>query len=129
MSKSTEDSQADITSRRQFLKLGTCAGAMAIAPHLPGKSPVATAAPGAQKRLGREEPRIAKRQVGMRPENSPGRPIAEASLQRIDEMDKHGPAVNSCIELNPEALTIAEALDRERKEKSPRGPLHGIPVL
>jgi len=37
--------------------------------------------------------------------------------------------VNSVIELNPDALEIAESLDRERKEKGPRGPLHGIPVL
>jgi hypothetical protein len=44
-------------------------------------------------------------------------------------MDKHGPAINSVIELNPDALAIAEALDRERKEGKARGPLHGIPVL
>jgi amidase len=37
--------------------------------------------------------------------------------------------VNAVIEINPDALEIAEALDRERKSKGPRGPLHGIPVL
>jgi len=37
--------------------------------------------------------------------------------------------LNSIIELNPEALDIADALDRERKSKGPRGPLHGIPML
>ena len=57
------------------------------------------------------------------------RSITEKYLARIEEADKHGPAVNSVIELNPDALDIAEELDRERKAKGPRGPLHGIPVL
>src|SRR5207248_1868688 len=48
---------------------------------------------------------------------------------RIDEIDKHGPRINSVIELNPDAPAIAAALDRERKDKGVRGPLHGIPVL
>jgi amidase len=55
--------------------------------------------------------------------------LVEKYLQRIEEVDRNGPAVNSIIELNPDALSIAEALDRERKEKGPRGPLHGVPVL
>ncbi|MGA2425911.1 MAG: amidase, partial [Terriglobales bacterium] len=50
-------------------------------------------------------------------------------LQRIREIDKAGPMVNAVIEINPDALEIAEALDRERKATGPRGPLHGIPVL
>jgi len=55
--------------------------------------------------------------------------ITEKYLARIEQFDKHGPAVNSVIEVNPEALALAEELDRERKAKGPRGPLHGIPVL
>jgi amidase len=57
------------------------------------------------------------------------RSLAEKYLARIQEIDKAGPMVNSVIELNPETLPIADALDRERKAKGPRGPLHGIPVL
>ena len=57
------------------------------------------------------------------------RSLAEKYLARIQEIDKAGPMVNSIIELNPEALQIADALDQERKAKGPRGPLHGIPVL
>ena len=57
------------------------------------------------------------------------RSIAEKYLTRIENVDKHGPGVNSVIEVNPEALAIAAELDRERKAKGPRGPLHGIPVL
>lgn len=50
-------------------------------------------------------------------------------LARIAAIDKAGPRLNSVIELNPDALAIAAALDAERKTKGPRGPLHGIPVL
>lgn len=57
------------------------------------------------------------------------RSLTEKYLQRIREIDKAGPMVNSVIEINPDALQIAEALDRERKATGPRGPLHGIPVL
>ena len=57
------------------------------------------------------------------------RRLAEAYLQRIDAVDKRGPALNSVIELNPDALQIADELDRERQARGARGPLHGIPVL
>ncbi|WP_409288519.1 amidase [Peribacillus sp. SCS-37] len=50
-------------------------------------------------------------------------------LKRIAEIDKSGPAINSILEINPDALQTAEALDAERKQKGARGPLHGIPIL
>ncbi|HAQ07889.1 MAG TPA: amidase [Bacillus bacterium] len=50
-------------------------------------------------------------------------------MGRIAAFDKNGPAINSVLELNADALPIAAAMDAERKEKGPRGPLHGIPVL
>jgi amidase len=55
--------------------------------------------------------------------------ITEHYLQRIADLDKKGPALHSIIETNPEAVSVAEELDRERKLKGPRGPLHGIPVI
>ncbi len=55
--------------------------------------------------------------------------IAQMYLKRIEAIDKNGPKLNSVIEINPEALAIAEALDQERKENKVRGPLHGIPIL
>jgi amidase len=57
------------------------------------------------------------------------RSITQLYLARIESLDKHGPAINSVIELNPDALTIADELDREYERNGPRGPLHGIPVL
>lgn len=50
-------------------------------------------------------------------------------LSRIADFDKNGPMINSVLEINPDAIHIAAALDTERKERGPRGPLHGIPVL
>jgi amidase len=50
-------------------------------------------------------------------------------LDRIDTVDRNGPALNSIIEVNPDALDIARALDRERAVSGARGPLHGIPVV
>jgi len=55
--------------------------------------------------------------------------LAETYLARIEALDKHGPGVNSVIEVNPDAMAIAEAMDLERKAGHVRGPLHGIPIL
>jgi amidase len=55
--------------------------------------------------------------------------LAGRYLDRIERLDRRGPALRSVIEVNPEAMDIAERLDRERRERGPRGPLHGIPVL
>lgn len=57
------------------------------------------------------------------------RSLAEKYLERVEEIDRRGPRLNSVIEVNPDALKIAEALDREAKEGRTRGPLHGIPIL
>ncbi len=57
------------------------------------------------------------------------RSITEMYLHRIEAIDKGGPGLNAVIEVNPDALEIAGALDRERSKGKVRGPLHGIPVL
>ena len=57
------------------------------------------------------------------------RRLAELYAERISEIDKNGPYINSVIELNPDALEIADTLDAERKAGKTRGPLHGIPIL
>jgi len=54
--------------------------------------------------------------------------LCESFLRRISEIDAAGPALRSVIETNPEALEIAAALDAERRERGPRGPLHGVPI-
>lgn len=55
--------------------------------------------------------------------------IVRSYLARIAAYDKVGPKLNAIVRLNPEALSDADALDRERESNGPRGPLHGIPIL
>ena len=57
------------------------------------------------------------------------RALVEATLARIEALDRSGPTLRSVLELNPDALAIADALDRERAAGRVRGPLHGVPVL
>jgi len=76
-----------------------------------------------------EETTLGDLEQGFRSGRFTSRAVTEWYLARINTLDKHGPHVNSVIELNPEALAIADALDRERSSKGPRGPLHGVPVL
>lgn len=57
------------------------------------------------------------------------RQLTEAYLQRIESIDRSGPTLRSIIEVNPDALSIADALDAERAQGRVRGPLHGLPVV
>ncbi len=57
------------------------------------------------------------------------RSITERYIERIEQIDQQGPTINSVIEVNPDALMIADALDEERRAGKTRGPLHGIPIL
>jgi len=72
---------------------------------------------------------IAELQEKMESGELSARQIAELYLKRIEEVDKGGPFLNSIIEMNPDALEIADTLDAERKAGKVRGPLHGVPVL
>jgi amidase len=57
------------------------------------------------------------------------RRLTQAYLDRIDSLDRRGPALRAVLETNPQALDSADQLDRERRAHGPRGPLHGVPVL
>lgn len=77
-----------------------------------------------------EEATIADLQAGMREGKYTAHGLTERYLARIAATDRTGSLpLLSIIELNPDALALAQALDNERKEKGARGPLHGIPVL
>jgi amidase len=106
--------------RRTFLTLAGLATAASLAQPLElfGQTP-----------LELEELTIAAMQDAMRSGRLTARALTEQYLARIDAMDKRGPAVNAIIELNPDALSIADALDRERKSGHVRGPMHGIPIV
>src|SRR5258706_2015858 len=83
-------------------------------------------AEGAAKPFAYEEATIAELAAQMASGRLTSRALTEAYLERIREID---PKLSSVLEVNPDALAIADALDAERKAKGPRGPLHGIPVL
>ncbi|HEU4871630.1 MAG TPA: amidase [Pyrinomonadaceae bacterium] len=76
-----------------------------------------------------DELTISDLQQGLQSGKYTSRELVEKYSDRISEIDKKGPALNSVIEMNPDAEKIATALDRERKEKGSRGPLHGVPIL
>jgi amidase len=76
-----------------------------------------------------EEATAAQLQEMMTSGRYTARQIADLYLRRIEEIDRRGPTLRAVIDMNPDALTIADALDAERRTKGPRGPLHGIPVL
>jgi len=76
-----------------------------------------------------DEATINDLQTGMASGKYTAQSLTQKYLDRIAEIDKNGPGINSVIETNPEALAIAAALDNERKTGRVRGRLHGIPVL
>ncbi len=71
---------------------------------------------------------VAQLQESMESGERTARSITELYLGRIDAMDRRGPELRSIIESNPDALSVADELDAERRANGPRGPLHGIPV-
>jgi amidase len=76
-----------------------------------------------------DEASVAQLQQWMQERRYTSRRLVDLYLDRIAKIDRSGPSLKSVIETNPEAQSIADALDAERKAKGPRGPLHGIPVL
>lgn len=76
-----------------------------------------------------DEVTISGVQAGMKSGKFTARSLTEKYFSQIASIDKQGPALNSVIEVNPDALSIADALDAERRAKGPRGPLHGVCVL
>ena len=125
-------------SRRNFLRAGvTATFATAAYPAL-GAARVADTVPGPgvqnleqnfKKDFELDEITIDDLQKAFQSGQYSSRSLSEKYLARVAEIDKAGPRVNAVIELNPDALQIADALDQERRSKGPRGPLHGIPVL
>lgn len=76
-----------------------------------------------------EEMTIAQLQDAMASGRYTSRRLVELYSQRIEAIDRNGPALRAIIETNPDALSIADTLDAERKAGKVRGPLHGIPIV
>jgi amidase len=90
---------------------------------------VASAQTPAPPRFDLEEATIAALQQRMQSGQDTARSLVEKYIARIEAIDRTGPKLRSVLELNPDALAIADRLDAERKSSGPRGPLHGVPIL
>jgi amidase len=117
--------------RRDFLQTSAlgCALAMAAPASTLRTETRSEETPSTPPAFELDEVSISELQEGLKSGKFSSRSLVEKYIDRINEVDKKGPAVNSVIEINPDAEGIATALDRERKDKGARGPLHGIPIL
>jgi len=117
-------------SRRHVLQTGILgvAGA-ALSSNAPAHALASADDASSVKPFAFDEATISDLQARMKSGEISAQLLTQAYIERINAIDKAGLGVNSVIELNPDAISIAEALDKERKEKGPRGPMHGIPVL
>jgi amidase len=122
--------------RRNFVRIGAVAGFLGVRGKPLGAE---TPDPGGEASLRRnrfiispfelEEATIADLQAGMSSGRMTSHSITQQYMARIGELDRKGPTLRHVLEINPDALSIADSLDRERKSGRVRGPLHGIPIL
>src|SRR4029079_14194817 len=113
-------------TRRNLLRWGALAGAAVPLAGMAGAARAeSVAAPATQL----EEATIAGLQAAMTAGGLNSQTLVALYLARIAALDENGPAVNSVLEVNPDAKKIAKALDKERKDGHVRGPLHGIPIM
>jgi amidase len=104
-------------NRRRFLAAGLVSG-------------IASVSAGEKKEpFELDELSLSDLQERLRSGKDTARSLVEKYLARIEAIDRNGATLHSVIEINPDALAIADTLDKERKAKGPRGPLHGIPIL
>lgn len=111
-------------TRRGFMQMGALAGAAAVSS---GRAASARSRGAGRGNL--EEATIAELQAAMQDGGLTAQSLVNRYLARIRTLDSSGPRVNSILEVNPDAKSIARELDRERRRSGPRGPLHGIPIV
>jgi amidase len=121
-------------TRRSFVTSGVAGlvgGALAGKglPRNADAAPAEPASPASPASFELAEMTISQLQEEMKSGKWTARQLVEKYLARIEELDRKGPALHAVLETNPDALSIADALDAERKAKGVRGPLHGIPIL
>lgn len=119
-------------NRRDFFQSALIGGVAAMTPSTLAKSAASNPKSPPIPRVKHselDEMSIAQMQAAMTAGKLTAVSLTRKYLARIKEIDRDGPRLNSVIELNPDALAIAGALDKERKTSGLRGPLHGIPVL
>lgn len=113
--------------RREFLQASAATCVLSVVNPVSAVEKTSFEAPSPAFEL--DELTIADLQQALQSGKYTSKQLVEKYTDRINDIDKKGPALSSVIEMNPDAESIAAALDRERKEKGSRGPLHGIPIL
>jgi amidase len=120
-------------SRRDLLRGGAAAAVAAAAGGgtgwASGSASSGTGAAVALPAFELEEATLADLQAAMNSGHHTAISLVEAYLTRIEAVDRAGPTLRSILEVNPDAPAIAARLDAERREKGPRGPLHGVPIV
>jgi amidase len=139
MSDNSSPEEHTVLSRRYFVRAGALgAAALALGPvsargaELVGGHTAENAGEDKASELPPfelEDKTITELQEGLASGRWTARSLTEQYFARIEELDKQGPTLNHVLERNPDALTIADQLDNERKAGKTRGPLHGIPIL
>jgi amidase len=121
----------DTLSRRAFVGVSAAVAAGAFTKIEPRRAPSAPAiSSSVRPPTGPlDELTISDLQAGLASGKYTARSLVEEYQARIASMDKQGPTLNLVLEINPDALMIADQLDSERKAGKLRGPLHGIPIL
>ena len=115
--------------RRDFLRAGALTGAAALIPDA-SSAALENAPPAVHvDEFDLDEKTIADLRRDMMSGKRTAQSITRDYLERIETMDRKGPALRAVIELNPDAMAIAKSLDDERTSRGMRGPMHGIPVL
>lgn len=127
-----QDGSPGDPSRRTFIQVSTLAGAaasLAATGGVPTAQAQERAAEAARVPTFFNEASIAHLQALMSTGKLTSLALVDYYLERIQDLDKHGPTVNSIIETNPDARSIARELDQERSAGKMRSALHGIPIL
>ncbi len=133
--QSASDPTAYPVDRRAFLRNGAVVTAALVSGRLSregapdGTREHAAGSIAAVAEFELDEATVVQLQRDMASGKYTSRRLTEMYLARIQEIDRSGPSLNSVIEINPDAVAIADFLDVERRAKGPRSPLHGIPVL
>lgn len=118
--------------RRTFIRNSAVLGVAAAAAGGPAGAPASMSLSSdaeAQGPFELDELTVADLQKRMQSGQNTAKSLVQKYLARIEQLETRGPALHYVIEINPEALAIAEALDEERRKTGPRGSLHGVPVL
>src|ERR1700680_419255 len=124
--------------RRDFVRLGAIASAVAVRGKPLAAETLTARQPSEAVRTGRrfsvppfdlDEVTLSDLQAGMAAGRMTARSITLEYLDRIAALDRKGPTLRHVLETNPDALSIADSLDKERKAGRVRGPLHGLPIL